>query len=531
MAKKRRTLFDPDQAAGPAAAPHVGSFSQAPNAPAGSCSVSQLVRDIRQALDAAFPKTVTVLGEISSLSRPASGHLYFTLKDADAAIPAVMWKSAASRLPFTPQDGLAVIAKGKVDLYDVQGKVQLYIHSLTPRGQGELELAFRQMKEKLSAEGLFDPTRKKTIPPIPVAIGVITSESGAAIRDIQRTLAQRWPAAKVYLLPVPVQGENAAEQIARAITRLDRAAGNLGIETILLARGGGSLEDLWAFNKEPLARAVAGAATPIISGVGHESDLTICDLVADLRAATPTAAAQAATPDRRELTATLADRSRALHNRHNDRLHRARLQLAAACQAAPFRNPMTLLAGPTQQLDELAVTLARAQQDRLTASRDHLAPLANRLAALHPARLIDRANARLAAQADRCRWALGQRAKLDRAKLDTLAARIGRHHPQHRLALARQHLTALDRQLHALSYRNTLRRGFSVTRSADGDIIRSANQLQPGQTLLTELADGKVASRVDADPASTPKPKRKPSPNTKPPSAENPTLFDPQSNP
>lgn len=522
MARNRRTLFDPDQAAGPDPAPHVGSFGQAP---AGSYTVGQLVREIRQALDHALPETLTVTGEISSLSRPASGHLYLTLKDAEATIPAVMWKSHAARLPFTPQDGLAVIAKGKVDLYDVQGKVQLYVHSLTPRGQGALELAFKQLKEKLAAEGLFDPARKKTIPPVPAAVGIVTSATGAAIRDIQRTLAQRWPAAKVYLLPVPVQGEAASAAIARAITRLDQAARDLHIDTILVARGGGSLEDLWAFNEEPLARAIAAADTPIISGVGHESDLTICDLVADLRAATPTAAAQVATPDRRERTATLADRSRALHNRLADRLERARLQLAAIQQAAAFRNPMTLLTGPAQQLDELALALARAQQARLAAARDELAPRLNRLARLHPARLVERATATLSAQADRMRWALGQRAHLGRSRLDALAARLGRHHPQHRLDLARQQLAALDRQLQTLSYRSTISRGFSVTRTADGRIIRSAAQLQPGQMLRTELADGEVASRVEAATDPAPKPKRKP----QNPLTETPSLFDPQS--
>ena len=266
MSAKRRTLFDPDKARGGRRGPDVGARRPG-RANSSPISVSALVGRIKQSLHEAFPERLCVVGQISNLSAPASGHLYFTLKDSGAAIGAAMWRARASKLKFRPTDGMEVVVKGKVDIYDVQGKVQLYVERITPAGVGALELAFRQLVEKLSREGLFEAGCKKPIRRFPRAIGVVTSATGAAIRDIQRTIRRRWAATEVFLLPATVQGEGAAEEIAEAIGLLDANAERFGIDTIIVARGGGSLEDLWAFNEEVLARAVFAAGTPIISGV------------------------------------------------------------------------------------------------------------------------------------------------------------------------------------------------------------------------------------------------------------------------
>ena len=214
----------------------------------GELSVSQFIEQLRAAISAGFPKRVTIVGELSNVSTPASGHIDFDLKDSAATIPCAMWKPRAAKLKFRPANGLEVVVEATVDVYPAQGKVQLYVERITPRGEGALELAFRQLRESLAAEGLFDPARKKLIPNFPRAIGVVTSATGAAIRDIERTLSRRWPLARVYLFPAMVQGDGAALRIAGAISALDRAAERLGIDTLIVGRGGGSLEDLWCFN-------------------------------------------------------------------------------------------------------------------------------------------------------------------------------------------------------------------------------------------------------------------------------------------
>jgi len=292
MAFDAQSFFNPDKVRPRSDAPDVGTARSGggKDAPKGM-SVWQLVSQVKAALAEAFPKRVAVVGEISNCKRHSSGHIYFRLKDARASIDAVMFRSHASKLRFSPEDGMEVVVDGRVDVYDVRGQLQFYAERMTPRGVGELELAFRQLKDKLAAQGLFDPARKKPLPPFPRAVGVVTSPTGAAVRDIARTLRRRWPAARVYLVETLVQGEGAAEQVAAAVAALDAGAERLDIDVLIVARGGGSLEDLWAFNEEPVARAIAAARTPVISGVGHEVDFTIADLVADVRAATPTAAA------------------------------------------------------------------------------------------------------------------------------------------------------------------------------------------------------------------------------------------------
>ena len=271
-------------------------------------TVTELAGAIRDVL-AQSVGAVWVAGELSSVKRAASGHLYFTLKDELSQLSAVLFRSGAQTLPFEPTDGLEVVARARVVVYPPRGALQLTIDHLEPRGLGALRLAFEQLKGRLEAEGLFDAARKRPLPRIPRTVGVVTALGGAAVRDVITTLRRRWPAARVLVRPVLVQGAGAARDIAAAIGDLGRVR---GVDVLIVARGGGSLEDLWAFNEEPVARAIAASRMPVVSGVGHEIDFTIADFVADLRGATPTAAAAAVVPERTRLLADVAGRRDAL---------------------------------------------------------------------------------------------------------------------------------------------------------------------------------------------------------------------------
>ena len=509
MARSDPPLFDPAKARGPRRKPDVGVARTGARPDGGAMSVSSLITRVKAALAQSFPKTVTVVGEISNCTLASSGHLYFSLKDANATIPCAMWRPQASRLKFTPTDGLEVIVTGRVDVYDAQGKLQLYANTMTPKGAGALELAFRQLKDKLQADGLFEPSRKKPLPRFPRAIGVVTSPTGAAIRDIGRTLRRRWPGATVYLLPVGVQGDGSAEQVASAIARIDTEAERLGIDTVIVGRGGGSLEDLWAFNEEVVARAIAGAQTPIISGVGHETDVTIADMVADVRAATPTAAAELAVPDRADIAARVGDLSARLKGGVDRLVDDGAEALRSVLRSVVFRDPTSRLRSATQRMDELSIRLPAGLKDRLAAARRRLEPPAHQLAALHPARLAERAGALLGRLTGRLAWALGGRTKNQGDRLAAALARLQAAHPKHQLDLARQRVVSAERQMEALSYRGTLKRGFSVTRNAAGALLRSAGQIQSGDRLETELADGRIASVVDGGPMGPKRRRRK----------------------
>lgn len=494
------SLFDPKKARGGRAGPDVGRDVTAEVVGAkgaGPLSVSALVARIKSALAAAFPARVIVVGEISNLNRHTSGHLYFRLKDAGASIDAVMFRPAAMRLRFAPADGLEVFAEGRVDVYEARGQLQLYVERLTPKGAGALELAFRQLKDKLQRDGLFGAAAKVPIPRFPRAIGVITSPTGAAIRDIRRALARRWPAAAVYLLPVLVQGDQAAGEIAQAIGLMDSSAGRLRIDTIILARGGGSLEDLWAFNEEVVARAIFACRTPIITGIGHEVDVTIADLVADLRAATPTAAAEQAVPDQAAIRQRIQTTAVRLYRLASQAVEAGRADLKAIRRSVVFRDPASRLRAAIQRLDELSHRLRGGLREGLSAWGRRLEPLAGRLAALHPARLHERARASVDRLLARLAWALGGRSKRAGDALAAVEARMQAVHPRHRLALAGQKVQATARQLEAMSYRSVLNRGYSVTRLAGDGILRSAGQVGAGAAVETELADGRFISRVE----------------------------------
>lgn len=286
-------------------------------------SVSELTGQIRDVLEAEFAD-VAVVGEVSNLARPRSGHLYFSLKDAGASLRAVMWKGLASRLVFDLEDGLEVRVRGDVTVYAPRGEYQIQVRSIEPEGVGALELAFRQMFERLRAEGLFDPERKRPLPRYPRRIAVVTSPTGAAVRDFLQVIGRRWRAVDVLVVPAKMQGIGAAEEIAEAIALANRVA---GLDLIVLARGGGSLEDLWAFNEELVARAIVASAAPVVSAVGHEVDVTIADYAADFRAMTPSEAGERCVPDAAELTAVVDRLGQRLAAGLTGRVQRRRLQV------------------------------------------------------------------------------------------------------------------------------------------------------------------------------------------------------------
>ncbi len=507
MSAKRLSSFfgkpyEPNGTAKGKDAPAAGSAPPTPSATQKTqtaqktpLSVSALLMRVKDAL-ATLPAQLAVVGEISNLKRHSSGHMYFRLKDANSAIDAVMFRQDNMYLKFTPADGMEVVAEGRVDVYEVRGQLQMYVERMTPKGAGALELAFRQLCEKLKAEGLFDPAHRKPIPRFPRAIGIVTSPTGAAVRDIARTLRRRWPAARVYLAPALVQGEGAAQSVAEAVRLLDANAAKYEIDTIIVARGGGSLEDLWAFNEEIVARAIYAARTPIISGVGHEVDVTIADMVADMRAATPTAAAELAVPATDEIAAHISHLAGRLARNVSGKITTARAELNAVCRSSVFRDPTARIRTQMQRLDELSHKLRAGLHEMLSAARKHLEPLANRLALLHPVRLNEKARAVLAEMRHKLNWGFGGLIKRQTEKLADITGRLTAAHPRHRLLLARQQVAAIERQLEAMSHKNVLKRGFSVTRIAGGAILRSVQQVQAGMTVETELADGKFTSEA-----------------------------------
>ncbi|MBT3198987.1 MAG: exodeoxyribonuclease VII large subunit [Phycisphaerales bacterium] len=513
MPDDRFAFFDPKKST----AARLSSRESLDPAKPRAMSVSALLAGVKGALAGAYPGSVTVVGEISNFKFHSSGHMYFRLKDANAAVDVAMFKGRAGKLKFTPADGMEVLLVGRVDVYEVRGQLQLYAERMEPCGQGALELAFRQLCDKLRAEGLFDPSLKKPIPKFPRSVGVITSLTGAALRDIRRTLRRRWPGIAAYVVGSLVQGPGAAGQIASAIKSLDASAADYEIDVIIVARGGGSIEDLWAFNEEPVARAIYNAQTPIISGVGHETDTTIADMVADLRAATPTAAAEQAVPDAadvRRYADELADR---MTRRMRDSVSSARQAIEAVGRSVVFRDPMSSVRTRIQRIDELSLRARGALGELLAGARADLAGPVNRLAGLHPVHQAAAARARLDQSQHRLTWSLGSRAKQTGDQLNEMLRRLQACSPVHRIALARQQIDAAARQLEAMSYRAVLGRGFSVTRDSDGNILRSKDAAIAGQTITTELSDGKLTSVVGNTGV-----KRK---KTPPPSDEG-TLFD-----
>jgi exodeoxyribonuclease VII large subunit len=350
-------------------------------------SIGELTRQIKGLFETAYPEGVWVTGELSNLARPSSGHVYCKLKDSESSLNTVVYRGVALRLRFDLQDGMEVIARGRLIVYQPRGEYQLQVEEIQPRGIGPLELAYRQLKEKLSVKGYFDPRRKKPLPRFPKRVVLVTSPTGAAVRDMLEVLHRRWPALEVWVCPVPVQGEGAAQRIAEAIERLNRLS---GIDVLIVGRGGGSLEDLWPFNEEILANAIHASRIPIVSGVGHETDLTIADLVADVRALTPTEAAERVAPNRREVLEFLDGCQVRLRTHLLRKLELARARLADLAGRRCFRQPLALVREQEQSLDDWSERLQRAARQRLAEARQRLQALAARLDGLSPLNVLGR---------------------------------------------------------------------------------------------------------------------------------------------
>ncbi len=434
-------------------------------------SVSQLNRKARTLLEGGFP-LLWVEGEISNLSRPVSGHLYFSLKDAAAQVRCALFRNRATLLRFKPQDGLHVLLRARVSLYEARGDFQLIVEHMEEAGYGALQRAFEELKQKLAKQGLFDAARKNPLPAVPRRIGVITSPSGAAIRDILSVIRRRHAAVEVIVYPVPVQGEGSAEKIA-AMIRL--AAARADCDVLILARGGGSLEDLWAFNEEIVARAIYACDIPVVSGVGHEIDFTIADFVADVRAPTPTGAAELVTPDSEAWLRNLEDTHR-----------------------------------------RLTQVIART----LSGLHERLAWCSERLEHLHPARLLRDHAQRVDELELRLRQSLHTDLRTRTTRLEGLRARLYQHSPAQKLALlgnscltlrqrlvfaARQYLKRLEndlglaiRALDTVSPLATLQRGYAIiTDATSGRVIASVHSVHRGQQVQARLADGRFSANIE----------------------------------
>lgn len=355
-------------------------------------TIVQLTRAVKELLESQY-SSIWVEGEVSNLARPSSGHIYLTLKDEEASLRAVIYRGVALRLKYDLHDGMRVLARGRLSVYPPRGDYQLLIEEVQPKGIGPLELAFRQRKEKLSLLGYFEPGRKKPLPKVPQRICLLTSATGSAVRDVLEILARRWPLVEVWIVPVRVQGDEAAEQIAAAlgyVNQLGQPDGPTPVDVLLLVRGGGSLEDLWPFNEELVAHALFRSRIPVVTGIGHEDDLTLADLVADCRALTPSEAAERVVPDRARVLEELLSIHQRLRTLLRRRLELARAQLTQLEQRPCFRRPAERLAEAQRRLDELAERLKRSLERLLERSRDRLARATDLLEGLSPLKILGR---------------------------------------------------------------------------------------------------------------------------------------------
>jgi len=432
-------------------------------------SISRLNREVRNLLEGRFP-LIWVEGEISNLARPASGHLYFSLKDAAAQVRCAMFRGQNRYLPFTPKDGMQVLVRARVSLYEPRGDFQLIAEHMEEAGAGALRRAFEALKQRLASEGLFDEAHKQALPALPERIGVITSPSGAAIRDILTVLRRRFPAIPVLIYPIPVQGAGAAEEIARTV-RL--ACARAECDVLILARGGGSLEDLWAFNEETVARAIYDCDIPVVTGIGHEIDFTIADFVADRRAATPSMAAELVTPDQadwQQLLTGLRQRLATLMQRYLAHQGQRVLWLEKR-----LRHPGRRLQDIAQRLDELEQRMHRA---RHAFARHAIARLSELTAQLH-------------------RYTPLHRLRQLKDHQHHLAQRL-RTAALHCLTVRRHQFATTARALEAVSPLATLSRGYAiVSRLPERALLRSTDQISKGDQVEAQLAKGRIVCTVD----------------------------------
>jgi exodeoxyribonuclease VII large subunit len=437
-------------------------------------TIKDVNRYIRMKMDSdTLLGDVWLRGEISNFTHHSSGHMYFTLKDKDSRLKSVMFASQNQRLPFIPKEGARVIARGNISVYERDGAYQFYVQAMQPDGIGSLYLAYEQLKAKLEDEGLFAAARKRAIPAFPRAIGVITSPTGAAVRDIMITLQRRYPAARVYLYPVLVQGEQAAPSIVKAIEAMNRFGEP---DVLIVGRGGGSLEELWAFNEEKVARSIAASAIPVISAVGHETDYTIADFVADLRAATPTAAAELAVPHAAELQKHVERQRQQLEQAMRRRIQNGGEKLQRLRRSPFFLYPRKYLLEQAERLDRLSERLER--RARMVTERGHtrLSRLQTALAAHHP----------------------GERAGFAAKRKDEATRRLEQAMRAY-IKERKMNVSGTIRQLDALSPLKVMSRGYGlVYDDQERRLIKSIADVQPGDTIKVKVADGQMDCKVQS---------------------------------
>jgi len=438
-------------------------------------TVSQVNALVKSALEQTLPARLIVRGEIRDWKHHHSGHCYFLLKEQEGVLPAVMWASQFRTVRFRPEDGMAVLATGFIDVYLVGGKYQLYVERLDPEGKGALQQAFEQMVAKLRGEGLFDDRHKKPIPAYAQRIGILTSPSGAALHDIHESIQHRWPPARLFFCPVPVQGEGAADRIAAAIRLINARNDRLKLDLLIVGRGGGSLEDLWAFNEEVLARAIFASRIPVLSAVGHEVDVTVADLVADARASTPAKAGVVAVPDRAEVLEDIEHCQRRLTAHMRSRLHLGRANLQTIEASEVFRRPLAAIHQRAQQVDEGSALLADLLRGIIADAKDGLERYQGLVLRIEPHRLLGR-----------------RTVELNDLKGRATAGGVAM------LARLRMALEAQANRLEGLNPKAVLRRGYSITtHHRTGLVLRRAADAEVGDLLVTELAgENYVESQV-----------------------------------
>ena len=432
-------------------------------------SVSELTARIKEQLEVAFP-AVWVEGEISNLRTPGSGHAYFTLKDETAQLRAVLFRNRGRRIRFEPEDGMKVLAFGGLDLYPPRGEYQLVVELLEPKGVGALQYAFEQLKRRLEAEGLFEQARKRPLPAFPRVIGIVTSPTGAAVRDMLHIIGRRFGDLRILIVPVRVQGEEAPGEIVAALATL---AAVDELDVVIVGRGGGSIEDLWAFNDERVARAIVASRVPVISAVGHETDYTIADFVADLRAPTPSGAAELVVREKLAVMEMLVDLHDRLRLAMASQMARRRERVASLLRRRVLTEPARALREWTRRLDEAQAGLATAARAHQRMLRHRVELATNALSSQHPLARISHGAAVLAQLRGRLAASATHRAKHSRHRL---AAAVGR--------------------LQSLSPLAVLGRGYSLTRLPSGAVVRTAASLRAGDAIEVLLAEGAVDARV-----------------------------------
>jgi len=438
-------------------------------------SVTEITRSMRELIEGMLGE-VWVEGEVCNHRRQASGHQYFTLKDDRCQLPCVLFYRPGLRHASIPlSDGMLVHVRGLMTVYEARGQYQMNVSLVQAAGEGLLAAKFEALKRKLAAEGLFDEERKRPLPRFPKAVGIVTSPTGAAVRDMIQILHRRAPWVRIVINPVRVQGSGAASEIAAAVAEFNTGA-LPPVEVIVVARGGGSAEDLWEFNEEAVARAIAASEIPVVSAVGHEIDFSIADFVADLRAPTPSAAAELIAPDTAELQRRFSQIAVLLERRARDAVAQEQARLGFISRSALFREPKARIEELMQELDHASAALGRSLNDRLTADRQRLEALAARVREHRPDQLL----------------------AIRRHELEALAVSLRRSFGN-RLEAERRRMEHAGNLLRVLGPQATLGRGFSITRTVEGEIVRSIKQATPGSALVTQLADGEVRSRVEAE--------------------------------